>query len=124
MQLSPHDGVIGIVEVLLYVLGSGGAALAAAFITARHARNAGQPVRDQVAELVASVSNGHSKDQPLRTDIDKILASVHSIRSAQIEIRTDLQDLREELRIERDELAELQHKVADLAPRRRRRDAI
>lgn len=114
LSMNAHDGIIGIIEVSLYVLGSGGAALAAAMVTARHAKAANAPARTQIAELVASVSNGHST--PIREDIDDIRAAVHDIRTDQAELRADIRELREEIRIERDDIVELQSRVANLTP--------
>ena len=118
MQLSPIDGWIGIIEVLVYVLGSGGAALAAAKVTTRYARHEGQQMREQVTAISDQVVNGHIGQPPMRADLDDIRAAVH-------EIRTDIRDLREELRIERDDISELQQRVIELTPavvRRRRKE--
>jgi septation ring formation regulator EzrA len=123
MQLSAIDGWIGIVEVLIYVLGSGGAALAAAKITSRYARHEGQQMRDQVLAISDQVVNGHTGQPPMRADLDEIRAAVHDIRADQAEMRMDVRELRDALRIERDDIMELQDRVASLAPRKRpRRD--
>lgn len=110
-----------VLEILLYVVGSGGTAIAAALITARHARRDAQSMRAQVTAINDQVVNGHGGQPPLRADLDEIRDAVHDIRRDQVEMRADIRDLREDLRIERDDIVELQQRVVDLTPIRRRR---
>ena len=114
MSLSLHEGFLGVIEILLYVIGSGGAAVTAAIITSRHTQRLAQPVRDQVNAIASSVNNGH--DSPLREDIDDIRAAIRDVRTEQTAMRADVAEMREELRIERDDIVELQQKVADIKP--------
>ena len=128
MQLSPVEGWIGVIEVALYILGSGAAAIAAAIITSRHAQRAGRPLRDQVDSIAMSVNNGH--EVPLREDLDEIRATLHALRRDQADVRLEIGEMRDEFRSKRAEISELQRAIANCpcgepaptpTPRRRNR---
>ena len=110
-----HDW-FNLVEVLIFVVGGGLFTIVATRITARRAN---QPVMDELR-------NGH--DKPLRKDIDRILSNQEDLRLSHQETKELLRDTHRlvtdhgsDLVALRGDVDDLDRRVDDITPRRRRR---
>lgn len=63
-----------------------------------------------MAKLDKSINNGNSADQPLRGDVDEIRDTLRGIRVDMHAVKSELGDIRAELRTERKDRLELDHR--------------